>query len=99
MLDIVHQTVHLLQNLNLIPVLPTLSVVFSAAQSVHMCSSAANPKVIAQIPIPLMLLDDAAQCVHIRSSAANPKAHRPGSHTFDDAGCRTTCTLSSPWKL
>lgn len=44
MLDIVHQTVHLLQNLNLIPVLPTLSVVFSAAQSVHMCSSAANPE-------------------------------------------------------
>ncbi len=44
MLDIVHQTVHLLQSLNLIPVLPTLSVVFSAAQSVHMCSSAANRK-------------------------------------------------------
>ena len=44
MLDIIHQIVHLLQSLNLIPVLPTLSMVFSAAQSVHMCSSAANPK-------------------------------------------------------
>ena len=72
------------------------SLQYSLYTFVHLLQT---PKLTAQVPIPLMMLDDAAQCVHIRSSAANPKAYRPGSHTFDDAGCRTTCMPSSRWKL